>query len=399
MARLRSRKPERMVNIYSVIGGFTIPAVAVVWLLYAILPSTIKIPSFQIDLAPPFGAIPLVTLLSLTLLLFAYGLALLVSDRSNARLQKQRELLSELKFLQSPETYGMIVKLRDRALYSRRLSYIALAGTIALILFIIVFLVSTVLVSGQNLADADRLTTLQTESAQLTAAEAEVSNILMHVEDLKKKFVLREPITDQQDEPERVPRNFGELLAELYALQAPTHQLEGLTVPTIPEFKASLSKIGQERPAVPSPSIVRFQLANEMLAVYIISLKQYRSRLRSNRILSVEKYNVIEKKISGKKKDNVLSFDESSLQNILTRFGAVVIVLFLTQILVSLYRYSMRLSAFYDSRADVLELAQESVDQFAPIVALMSPDRYDFGKSPRLPTDVAIELARDVLKK
>ncbi len=49
------------------------------------------------------------------------------------------------------------------------------------------------------------------------------------------------------------------------------------------------------------------------------------------------------------------------LQTSITRFGLLAVVGFFVSILVSLYRYNVRLAAFYNARADLLRLSDISV--------------------------------------
>jgi hypothetical protein len=81
------------------------------------------------------------------------------------------------------------------------------------------------------------------------------------------------------------------------------------------------------------------------------------------------------------------------------RVGSVLLLIFLVQILVTLYRYSSRLAAFYDSRADALQLCRlGAFDSAEASVGLLAPDKLDFGKTPRSPIENAVELAQEILK-
>jgi hypothetical protein len=89
----------------------------------------------------------------------------------------------------------------------------------------------------------------------------------------------------------------------------------------------------------------------------------------------------------------------------ITRFGTLLIVVFLVGILVNLYRYNVRLSAYYDGRGDTVTMLglkadeQMPVDTFAKLVKEMSPEAYDFGKMPRSPADQAVDIAKEVIAK
>jgi len=81
------------------------------------------------------------------------------------------------------------------------------------------------------------------------------------------------------------------------------------------------------------------------------------------------------------------------------RLGSVLLLIFLVQILVTLYRYSSRLAAFYDSRADALQLSKDGAFNSAEVsIGVLGPERVDFGKEPRSPIENSIELAREILR-
>jgi hypothetical protein len=71
----------------------------------------------------------------------------------------------------------------------------------------------------------------------------------------------------------------------------------------------------------------------------------------------------------------------------ITRFGILFIMLFIVQILVNLYRYTMRLSSYYLSQADALLLSDGTSDDLLKIVPALSPATVDFGKPPATPIE------------
>lgn len=82
----------------------------------------------------------------------------------------------------------------------------------------------------------------------------------------------------------------------------------------------------------------------------------------------------------------------------ISRVGVLVVLLFLVSFLVNLYRYNMRLAAYYDARADALALFQLTDLGLPELILALSPDGMDFGKMPRSPTDHAVELAKAMLE-
>lgn len=69
-----------------------------------------------------------------------------------------------------------------------------------------------------------------------------------------------------------------------------------------------------------------------------------------------------------------------------TRLSVLLIVVFLVQILVSLYRYSLRLAAFYDSASDALRMGGDSHAKVKAWSNTLTPKNIDFGKPPVSPS-------------
>lgn len=66
-----------------------------------------------------------------------------------------------------------------------------------------------------------------------------------------------------------------------------------------------------------------------------------------------------------------------------TRLGSVLLLIFGVRILVMLYKYNVRLAAFYSAQADALELIPGSdIDNFSKLVRVLSPDHLDFEPTP-----------------
>ena len=78
-----------------------------------------------------------------------------------------------------------------------------------------------------------------------------------------------------------------------------------------------------------------------------------------------------------------------------TRFGVLFVVIFLVQILLGVYRYSMRLATFYHSRADGLLLAPASSTDLGAWGDQLLPAAVDFGKMPVAPSEYWVTMWRD----
>ena len=90
------------------------------------------------------------------------------------------------------------------------------------------------------------------------------------------------------------------------------------------------------------------------------------------------------------------------VQTNVTRFGAMIIIIFFVSILVNLYRYLMRLSAYYEARGDILSIMSvkhATSQQMRTYVDVFSPESYDFGRAPKSPSEQAVELAKTIISK
>ncbi len=77
------------------------------------------------------------------------------------------------------------------------------------------------------------------------------------------------------------------------------------------------------------------------------------------------------------------------------RIGVIGMLVFLTQILISLYRYNSRLISFYGSRRDALLLAGgDSTDKIRELTDVLFPSKLDFGREPRHPLQEMIGFLR-----
>ncbi|MGJ4903313.1 hypothetical protein ACQR0V_17240 [Bradyrhizobium sp. HKCCYLS2058] len=83
------------------------------------------------------------------------------------------------------------------------------------------------------------------------------------------------------------------------------------------------------------------------------------------------------------------------LQTSVTRFGLLAVIGFFVSILVSLYRYNIRLAAFYTARADLLRLlgSGATVSEYSLLAAALTPT-LEFGKVPQPPLGQLAELIK-----
>lgn len=79
----------------------------------------------------------------------------------------------------------------------------------------------------------------------------------------------------------------------------------------------------------------------------------------------------------------------------ITRIGVVLVIIFLAQILIGLYRYNTKLITFYHSRRDLVQILDGKSANLDELQKLMAPN-FDFGKEPKHPLD---EIIRQVIAK
>jgi hypothetical protein len=84
------------------------------------------------------------------------------------------------------------------------------------------------------------------------------------------------------------------------------------------------------------------------------------------------------------------------LTSFATRITVSLLILFLVQILVSLYRYTSRLALYFDARADALAIAGSELN-YLETVKILSPDAIDFGKHPKVPTEHVTDIAKAII--
>jgi hypothetical protein len=80
------------------------------------------------------------------------------------------------------------------------------------------------------------------------------------------------------------------------------------------------------------------------------------------------------------------------------RIGSAVLLIFLVQILVGVYRYSLRLASFYEGRADAIRMARGDLKEFRKIVSVLSAEKVPFGPDAKTPIHQIVELAEKLSK-
>src|SRR5262249_16757744 len=77
----------------------------------------------------------------------------------------------------------------------------------------------------------------------------------------------------------------------------------------------------------------------------------------------------------------------------ITRVGVVLIIVYLVQILMGLYRYNMRLTTYYNSKRDLLKIWDGDLESLKRLDDTLGPPKFDFGKEPKHPLEDILKAA------
>lgn len=95
-----------------------------------------------------------------------------------------------------------------------------------------------------------------------------------------------------------------------------------------------------------------------------------------------------------------------NISSLAARLAVIALLIYLVNILVNLYRYNMRLAAFYQARRDAIEMALASgadltsmvQGSLADLATSNTPEEVTFGPRPALPTDALLKAIPDLAK-
>lgn len=159
--------------------------------------------------------------------------------------------------------------------------------------------------------------------------------------------------------------------AEITSLERKISEIEAERVRAAKNANTEVSKTNSERT---SEDISFSSLQAKRIEKYEEFLKQYESLLKD----------AWEKEI---KSEKGYGDDRYIVATAITRTGVVLVLVFLVQILIGLYRYNTRLVAFYQSRKDFISLWDRKVENISKFTELVTPSGVDFGKDPKHPLE------------
>jgi hypothetical protein len=79
-----------------------------------------------------------------------------------------------------------------------------------------------------------------------------------------------------------------------------------------------------------------------------------------------------------------------------TKIGAVLISIYLVQILLGLMRYHFKLADHIETMSEAVKIAHDDVDKLEKITGVIGVAHIDFGKSPQSPIDKITNLVKDL---
>lgn len=187
------------------------------------------------------------------------------------------------------------------------------------------------------------------------------------------------------------------LEAQLEALEAQDQALD----PTRPEkaqgigqVESQLARLRQQFNGLPAERRRTVDEFNDEITELTKVLDSRRIIVATNRRLveRAQEMDVLNTQIVGdgdngtiEKPANASNTTEALIAAAVTRFGIVILIIFLAQALINLYRYSLRLSAFYKARAVMLILANGDLSIMEQAGKSLSPDHLSLGREPSSP--------------
>lgn len=209
-------------------------------------------------------------------------------------------------------------------------------------------------------------------------------------------------------------QNVREFLADSFAIYShyrPKNSLDGLD-----EYFAMVDNFGTnylsqtfEKTKLPLDSIFLIHqeahniLKKKFREQFDLKYQNQLKKLNSNR-LSLEKDIEIVQDRLDEERLGLVSGNNSKpyitpefLENSITRFGVLILIFFLVKILIPLYRYNLKLSSYYQGKADSLSLLQsgklEGKIDYQILLSSLTPDIH-FGNEPETPIDKMIQLSK-----
>ena len=264
--------------------------------------------------------------------------------------------LETMPAFESPAFLRVITQLRIRA------KVLKVSAVIVLALIVVLLATGFWVFSHAEVSASD------IESRKTNELDAELSKAKVELRDVEAECRLSEQehsvkMQIQTEEMRRQEERLKSLYEKQSSLQiidpAFSNQLAQL-VKLIGEAKGSIDEIAKQRKFDQDLSQLSYSQKN------LTTLKEQVSTLEARRNYMIASGN------------NTTIFLGTLLS---TKIGTTVLLLFLVQILVTLYRYNIRLASFYDSRADILQLVKGDGDNTMPSLAsILAADRVEFGK-------------------
>jgi len=94
------------------------------------------------------------------------------------------------------------------------------------------------------------------------------------------------------------------------------------------------------------------------------------------------------------------------LYTAITRFGTILFVIYMVSVLLSVFRYVMRLAAYYEARSHATMIAMQTgeldSENLPKYIASFDGEKVEFGKDPTTPLENGVEMIKavgEVVKK
>ena len=97
-------------------------------------------------------------------------------------------------------------------------------------------------------------------------------------------------------------------------------------------------------------------------------------------------------------REEAISSSKYLISILAAKLGTILILIYLVNVLFITYRYQVRMVAFYDSRADALELVGTTDMQILErAVQCLTPEGIDLGRTPKSPTHNVLDAAKNAM--
>ena len=298
---------------------------------------------------------------------------------------------AELAHIIKPENLSIVSSLLREAQRTRNISFAALAG----IGFIVVVAVFFALFAGA-ITEIDRggalgLESLEKEVAELKERKLEAFEDTAELEALSKEVESLLKTAHGPEEPGGAAGMTSEGAAVFH-----TPGAEGATEPPPASTESAKNTVLRELELRSTNALLRFEgTAQQVFASVAAALKLANERHRDFEKEYEARFRLLED-IRRKLHEAQYTPENTTTSTLvsaqITRFGVILVLMFFAQALINLYRYTLRLSSAYKSKAVILALSDGKTTSLEALQKTMSVENVPIGKEPNSPVQDIVKI-------